>query len=216
MNIFKSFGLKKAPKGANRQPYPRIDRDTIMEGWGSEGMSTEDRREMEGRDESYGEWVNRKIEEGAKKQEDDWKKKFAEEGHTMPERFKNRPIDAVLDDDFWIDEDKRWADKIALEKPELGEGVPVKGRGLPKKFSSDKPRPSAEGDIPGRTDFKDKPLVGQSKRPKAETLADKRRGGGAVAMMDKAFGLKKNKDDADEDKKNTPNGHAPEDGDNGD
>ena len=35
-------------------------------------------------------------------------------------------------------------------------------------------------------------------------------------MMDKAFGLKKNKDDADEDKKKTPNGHAPEDGDNGD
>ena len=41
-----------------------------------------------------------------------------------------------------------------------------------------------------------------------------------VKQRIRLFGIRcpdpKNKDDADEDKKKTPNGHAPEDGDNGD
>jgi len=178
MNIFKSFGLKKAPLAE------RLER----QGWGPGAMSAEDRREMEGRDESYGDWVNRRIEERAKKQEDAWKKKFAEEGHTMPKRFENRPIDEVLEDDYMIDEDKKWADEVALEQPESGEGISVKGRGLPKKYYGDKPRPSAEGEAPGRTDFLDEKQY--TKRPKGQTLADKR-AGRAVLNMFKAFGINK-------------------------
>ena len=198
MNIFKSFGLKKARKVKITEGM-EVDAGLEPGSWAGEWVDADD----------YYMWLGAKREEDDKKAEDAWKKKFAEEGHTMPERFKNRPIDAVLDDDYWIDEDKRWADKTALEKPELGEGVPVKGRGLPQKYYSDRPRPSAEGEVPGRTDFLDEKQY--TKRPKGQTLADKR-AGRPVLNMFKVFGLKKNEEeDEDEDKKKTPNG-----GENGD
>ena len=164
VSLFKMFGLKKARKmEITEEMADRID----SPGLAGETLDADD----------YYYWLNQKHEA-------DWKKKFAEEGHTMPERFQNRPIDDVLDDDFWIDEDKRWSDKIALEKPELGEDVPIKGRGLP----SNKPVPSAEGKIPGRTDFPDKKQY--TNRPKGQTLSDKRAGRSVINMLNKAFGAK--------------------------
>ena len=193
--ILKMFGLKKARKmEITEEMADKID----SPGLAGETVDADD----------YYYWLNQKHEAG-------WKKKFAEEGHTMPERFKNRPIDEVLDDDYWIDEDKRWADKIALEKPEPGEGIPIKGRGLPKKYYSDRPRPSAEGEAPGRTDFLDEKQ--NTSRTKAQTLAYKRAGrdskGRDIMNIKKLFGIGISKQEGSESKRQlrrSPEGHLRE------
>ena len=142
MNILKAFGLKKAPKGSNRQPYPRLDRDTIMEGWGPEGMSEEERREMEGRDESFGDYVERTSNERATRQDDEWRKKFAAEGHTIPERFARGTLDEALDreqmdagEEDWA---RDWSEHFAGQQGERGEGIPIKGRQETAKQKSER------------------------------------------------------------------------------
>ena len=136
---------------------------------------------------------------------------FFNEQEKEKKRYGAKGIDDMIareqDEEWARDTDEHFAAQEEADRPEAG--VPVKGRGLPQKYYSDRPRPSAEGEVPGRTDFLDEKQY--TKRPKGQTLADKR-AGRAVLNMFKVFGLKKNEEeDEDEDKKKTPNG-----GENGD
>ena len=191
ISLFKMFGLKKARKvEITEEMADRIDSPGLAGEWADAN--------------DYYHWLNLK-------READWKKKFAEEGHTLPERFMNKPIDDEMDreqmEDMYGDFGEHFDAQEEANRPEAN--VPIKGRGLPKKYYSDKPVPSAEGEIPGRTDFLDEKQY--TKRPKGQTLADKRAGRSVINMLNKAFKLNKNKADADEYKKKTPNG-----GENGD
>ena len=158
MNIFKAFGLKKATRTKEE-----VAKDPTM------AIATD--------------W-----DEIDRKSKRDWKAEQARRAAVPPsppqQKWSDAQHERALEEDWARD----WSDHFAAREPELGEGEPVKGRGLPKKYYGDRPRPSAEGTIPGRTDFLDEKQYTSS--PEGQTLADKR-AGRAVLNMFKVFGLDK-------------------------